>query len=832
MLPVKRLQKACPRCREQLPRLFGHGTVSASRHHLPISSQSRTSTQPRRFFSTTRPKHQESHTEPKLPSENDVETVVRQAKKTFGDTLPRDYLTNEEYKVYERLYGAPLRETTLEDLGIGLSDQFDSPETAARDVSADGTLQAEYTLHDSDETVALDPDAASLGRQQDEKFGYIRAVANNQREYDALLKLKKDLEDSLARMSAEEQEAIDARQEEEEVDNRQQEQEDDEDVDDEESEEPGALLGSSAGDKRLHPLSVEGKFRTFPSTVELPRGSLAGPIEELLRRTDNTHIKEAAMASLGGRGLPFSTATPISKQNVPMTGLGLQAGHHRMTEIKADTFLATITPGIFASTTSVLVEVRKRLGSDWIRGLVSRSGAGGPRVLDAGAGGAGLAAWNRVFRAEWKALRERGDVQEETPPEQLKGERTVIVGSDALRNRLSRFLFNTTFLPRLPDYVHSVENAERLLDAPQVQQPKKVYDVIIATHLLMGLKEAHKRRELLNNLWAQLNPDGGVLIVLEKGHPRGFEAVADVRQRLLDEFIIPPAPQAAPDVIEEENRRVREPGMIVAPCTNHSKCPMYLSEGLSPGRKDFCHFRQRFRRPKFLQKIHGEFRSDHEDVEFSYLAVRRGGPNPIAPSLEALGTSPLIQGSEATDRAFVGYENSSSAPHALSLPRNLLSPLKRRGHVTMDLCTPEGRIERWTVSKSFSRQAYHDARKARWGDLWALGAKVRVPRNVRLGRGGQDGGTMLDGGVRSQQALQSGKKGKARVIEVSRGPDGLARATEKGGRVVHERRTKRGRKPKMRDLMEELAEMEILGPGKTRGHRRGPREPEEREEAP
>jgi ribosomal protein RSM22 (predicted rRNA methylase) len=51
----------------------------------------------------------------------------------------------------------------------------------------------------------------------------------------------------------------------------------------------------------------------------------------------------------------------------------------------------------------------------------------------------------------------------------------------------------------------------------------------------------------------------------------------------------------------------------------------------------------------------------------------------------------------------------------------------------MDVCTPAGKIGRWTISKSFSMAAYRDARKANWGDLWALGAKTRVPRNLQLG---------------------------------------------------------------------------------------------------
>jgi hypothetical protein len=46
------------------------------------------------------------------------------------------------------------------------------------------------------------------------------------------------------------------------------------------------------------------------------------------------------------------------------------------------------------------------------------------------------------------------------------------------------------------------------------------------------------------------------------------------------------------------------------------------------------------------------------------------------------------------------------------------------------------------VPRSFSRQAYRDARKSDWGDLWALGAKTRVHRNLRIG--GPDSGSGKD----------------------------------------------------------------------------------------
>ena len=35
-------------------------------------------------------------------------------------------------------------------------------------------------------------------------------------------------------------------------------------------------------------------------------------------------------------------------------------------------------------------------------------------------------------------------------------------------------------------------------------------------------------------------------------------------------------------------------------------------------------------------------------------------------------------------------------------------------------------LEKWTVSRSFSKQIYHDARKSKKGDLWASAAKTQI----------------------------------------------------------------------------------------------------------
>lgn len=788
-----------------------------------------------------------------LPETQDPETMVRQAKRMFRDTLPAGYLSAEEYNLYERLYGAPLRQTAPEDVGFGSfgeAAEEEEAKNAAKNLlfreDPRGLLeQVEYTVEsrpvevrisgEDGETVVVeeeDQEALEARPPNDTQLSYIEANASNRREYNALLRLQKDFEATRIRAAQEvaQLELESAAEEAEEHDEVDEEEDIEEDEGDEESaelDERFAWYPSHEG-PRLHEYTREGRFNTSPKTLFLPKDNFIEPITELLKRADTKHVLAAAEKSFGGPGLPHSPATPRFGRNLQQKGLGIGANHHKISEIEADAFIAAALPGIYASVMSALVETRKRLGPEWLRGLLNRKdGDGvGPRILDAGAGGAGLAAWQEVLQAEWDILREKDADLAAAPP----GKRTVVVGSGQLRYRISRFLENTTFLPRLPNYAQ-VDNSDQQLDAPEVPQKRKVYDIIIATHLLVPLEKEWRRKEVLDNLWSMLSPEGGVLIVLEKGHPRGFEAVADVRQRLLDEFILAPTPHAREDTTEPEMElRVREPGMIVAPCTNHFKCPMYLTRGMSPGRKDFCHFSQRFVRPQFLQRVLGSSHRNHEDINFSFIAVRRGMPTPNTagaeptPNVADLFSSPVptsdsailtpklvLQGEAATKAALAGYEStptsSDQRPHPLSLPRSILPPLKRKGHVTLDLCTPSGSIERWTVPKSFSRQAYHDARKSRWGDLWALGAKTRVRRAVRLGRGVKEGETVPnDGGVRAARAAalngmvdaKGRKRGKARpkVVEIGLNDKGVFQERVKGIQGKRpERRTKGGRKP-------------------------------------
>lgn len=633
-------------------------------------------------------------------NEQDLEARVRLARQQFGETLPEGELNKEEIQLYTRLYGEPI--IAEREVEIELEDEEDGDQATLFRENSQGRLEeVPVTSQHTEEEV----DAVEVEEVEDPEMG-VSGDANSINQHD-IEQTRAVAEQLGGELMADE-----------------------------------ALAENQESDApRMHPLTQAARFATSPTTVNLPSDTLTAPVTAILSDFSNKHISEAAHKAFGGHKLPYSTSVPPARECLPQLPVQLEAGQQNMSEMEANAYLAVLYPGIYASAMSVLTEIRKRLGPSWIRGLMDKEG--GPNVLDAGGGGAGILAWREILMAEWSMM---SSDQPETTPIPL-GKSTVLTGSAALRHRVSALLTNTTFLPRLPDYVH-VRDSPTFEDSRPAPK-RKQYDVIFAPHTILSLKEDYERKEHVQNLWSLLNPNGGVLILLERGLPRGFEAVAGAREMILERLISSPGSTNYEDLLQSpgDNRFVnKEAGMILAPCTNHAKCPMYLIPGEAKGRKDFCYFKQRYIRPPFLQRIIGATDHNHEDVQFSYVAVQRGVDQRVS--------NGLIQGQKAADAAFEGYDtetivgdrsaqgqNTSTTTepspsgelNTLSLPRTILPPLKRRGHVILDMCTPAGKIERWTVTRGVSRQAYHDARKSSWGDLWALGAKTRVPRNPRIG---------------------------------------------------------------------------------------------------
>ncbi|EMC98144.1 hypothetical protein BAUCODRAFT_32143 [Baudoinia panamericana UAMH 10762] len=562
---------------------------------------------------------------------------------------------------------------------------------------------------------------------------------------------------------------------------------------------------------RTHPLTLANRFGTMPTTLQLPKDAFVEPATLLLSGLPNPHLASVAHRIFGGVGLPYSTSTPAKGKTMQQKPIALDAAQERMSDIDADVYLGVLMPGMLASITSILVETRKRLGTAWAESLVAKAEAGELRILDAGGGGAGVLAVRELLRAEWERMHEEASEHVDSPMALAEadgklggasaspplGQATVLTGSDTLRKRASQLLDNTSFIPRLPDYVHTQTESAR-------QEGK--FDIIVAPHTLWPLREDYMRKVHVQNLWSLLRNDGGVMLLLEKGIARGFELVAAARNMLLDTRISSPESREqsldiadprepeiewdSPRTAEEQAEsltRVKEKGMIIAPCTNHTGCPMYLPKGRVKGRKDICHFEQRYVRPSFLQKVLGARDKNWEDVKFSYVSVMRGRDLREADNEHA--EPEVVQGKGASDRAFDAHPDHLSAnqeppTHSLNLPRSVLAPLKRRGHVILDLCTPSGVLERWTVPRSYSKQAFRDARKSSWGDLWALGAKTRVRRDVRKTRyekeeGAEQGEKMVaDVDVKLQtrgkkkkakaereRKERAGRKGKGRVGE-------------------------------------------------------------------
>lgn len=742
-----------------------------------------------------------------------LEAIVLYARRTFGDRLPTNFLSSEEYQIYERLYGSPIGETrpgeipSLQWLDKNYGEEGNPESLVREEYVMDSAMvdnePMENDIYKGEGIITAGQDGVPAASEGSEKIrgDFVKAkgvpLDEDSLEFKARVMLYMDMVEAGAIAQATEnhaEEHVEGMEENDDIAFEKAEDVIEERFDDSEEEfheayedaEGDPELDESRDDSdaykasgpRTHPLTAAGRFGTSPATIHLPKDTFLDPITAILAEASNKHLTEVAQDRFGGPRLPNSTATPKNRSGLRQQPIALESTNFTMGEMEANAYLAAITPGVYTAVMSSLVEIRKRIGPEWIQRLLIRDG--GPLILDAGGAGASVLAWRDFLQAEWALLNEGASSSAATPV----GKSTVIVGSSTLRHRMSQLLENTTFLPRLPDYNPNNDHAALEGTNPQ---PRKRYDIIIAPHTLWTLKEDYMRKSQVQNFWSLLNPNGGVLLIVEKGVPRGFELVAGARETLLKYHIASPDSETTENNIDEPFQaqfRKKEAGMIIAPCTNHVKCPMYLTPGQSTGRKDYCHFSQRYIRPKFLQRILGAMDRNHEDILFSYLAVQRGR--------DQRQTSKIAQGKEATDAAFIGYEKSSrkgepsldkradpsasSNFHTLSLPRSILPPIKRDGHVIVDLCTPQGQIERWTVPKSFSKQAYRDARKSQWGDLWALGAKTRTLRNIRIGTRKND----------------KNFKGKS-FREAGKGDE----ESLKGPNAKYEKRTKKGRKGKV-----------------------------------
>ncbi|MFI1070202.1 small ribosomal subunit Rsm22 family protein [Streptomyces puniciscabiei] len=125
-------------------------------------------------------------------------------------------------------------------------------------------------------------------------------------------------------------------------------------------------------------------------------------------------------------------------------------------------------------------------------------------------------------------------------------------------------------------------------------------------------------------------------------------------------------------VIEARDRLIRAGLHVVAPCPHSAACP------IEPGR-DWCHFSARVSRSSLHRQVKGGT-LPYEDEKFSYVAATR-------------------------------------LPAAPAPSRVIRRPQIRKGQVLLDLCEPDERLVRTTVTKRHGH-LYKAARDAEWGDQW------------------------------------------------------------------------------------------------------------------
>jgi ribosomal protein RSM22 (predicted rRNA methylase) len=162
--------------------------------------------------------------------------------------------------------------------------------------------------------------------------------------------------------------------------------------------------------------------------------------------------------------------------------------------------------------------------------------------------------------------------------------------------------------------------------------------------------------------------------VLGEISPQSFEPIlraAWMKARHLLVIIEPGTPRNFARLISARSLLLDSGAHPLAPCPHSAQCPMWLAG-------DWCHFAARLERTSQHRQAKGASLG-YEDEKFSYFVAAK-------------------------------------SPLDMSPARIVRHPMKHKGHVRLNLCTPGG-LQSQTVAKS-QKLAYKRARNAEWGDPW------------------------------------------------------------------------------------------------------------------
>lgn len=139
-------------------------------------------------------------------------------------------------------------------------------------------------------------------------------------------------------------------------------------------------------------------------------------------------------------------------------------------------------------------------------------------------------------------------------------------------------------------------------------------------------------------------------------------------------FIEPGTPRGFERILLARDWLIQSGAHIAAPCPHEKQCPL-------AGTERWCHFSERLSRSALHKNIKGASLG-YEDEKYSYLIATKSSQ-------------------DSSDARLVGH------------------PRKHSGHLTVDVCLPEGDVKQRTISRR-DGPLYKAAQKASWGDTLPL----------------------------------------------------------------------------------------------------------------
>ena len=266
----------------------------------------------------------------------------------------------------------------------------------------------------------------------------------------------------------------------------------------------------------------------------------------------------------------------------------------------------------------------------------------------------------------------------------------------------------------------------------------------------------------------------GAMVVVEAGTPTGFAHVERVRALLLEKdgsdcTVVAPCPHdgpcplagrslsSHPALLRGDEQTARSSGGSVRSAKEQERAAAATTKAgggsQSSNAASWCHFSQRISVPSFQKAAEGGARAKKRafvDWKFSFVALSRKQLVSLAPPgadpgegavdgndarsgrelTQEQGASLFPGGGGAEGAALSAQSQGDAAP--VNWGRVLRWPMKRSGHVILDLCSARGGLERRVIAKSHGAAGgYRRARELVWGDVFPYNKLDKKDREAR-----------------------------------------------------------------------------------------------------